>query len=105
MIEIPHPSFVSQIARRLLHSRLKEYEARDLVRPALVFAPHQDDETLGCGGTILKKRAAGAEVGLVFLADGGTSHEKLMVPQEMATLRELVEQLDDGGSGHRKGDG
>jgi len=28
----------------------------------LVIAPHPDDETLGCGGTLLKHRAAGDEV-------------------------------------------
>lgn len=67
---------------------MTEYDRADLARPAMVFAPHQDDETLGCGGTILKKKAAGAEVGMVFLADGGTSHEKLMAPAEMAALRE-----------------
>jgi len=37
----------------------------------LVLAPHADDETLGCGGMIALKRAAGASVHIVFLTDGG----------------------------------
>ena len=88
MVDIPPASFLSKIGRQILHRRMKEYDPRDLARPAVVFAPHQDDETLGCGGTIIKKKAAGAPVGMVFLADGGTSHEKLMAPAEMAALRE-----------------
>lgn len=88
MIESPPPSLFFRFGRWLLHRRMAEYDPNDLPRRALVCAPHQDDETLGCGGTILKKKAAGAEVGMVFLADGGTSHEKLMAPAEMAALRE-----------------
>ncbi len=30
--------------------------------PILVIAPHADDETLGCGGTLLRYRASGAEI-------------------------------------------
>jgi len=37
----------------------------------LVLAPHPDDETLGCGGTIAKLTAAGAEVHVVVVSDGG----------------------------------
>lgn len=38
--------------------------------PALVVAPHQDDETFGCGGLIALKRARGVPVRIVFLTDG-----------------------------------
>lgn len=54
---------------------------------AIVFAPHQDDETLGCGGTILKKRGAGAPVTCVFLTDGATSHRRFMAEVELIRLR------------------
>jgi LmbE family N-acetylglucosaminyl deacetylase len=36
----------------------------------VVLAPHMDDETIGCGGTLAKHRAQGARVQVVFLTDG-----------------------------------
>src|SRR5579885_2284019 len=42
--------------------------------PALIIAPHHDDETLGCGGVIALKRAAGVPVQVVILTDGSRSH-------------------------------
>ena len=33
----------------------------------LVIAPHPDDETLGCGGTLLRAKAAGEEVGWLIV--------------------------------------
>jgi LmbE family N-acetylglucosaminyl deacetylase len=38
----------------------------------LVFAAHQDDETIGCGGTIRKWSSSGSIVDVVFMTDGGT---------------------------------
>jgi LmbE family N-acetylglucosaminyl deacetylase len=58
-----------------------------LQHPALVFAPHQDDETLGCGGTLLQKTAVGATVQMVFMTDGRSSHAHLMPADELAALR------------------
>ncbi|MGJ0427596.1 PIG-L deacetylase family protein [Methylobacter sp.] len=37
----------------------------------LVFAPHQDDETIGCGGTLALLRQRGCEIKVVFVTDGG----------------------------------
>lgn len=39
--------------------------------PALVVAPHPDDELLGCGGLILGHREAGQPVDVAILTDGG----------------------------------
>jgi LmbE family N-acetylglucosaminyl deacetylase len=36
----------------------------------VVFAPHPDDETFGCGGTIVKKLREGYEVFIVVMTDG-----------------------------------
>jgi LmbE family N-acetylglucosaminyl deacetylase len=36
----------------------------------VVFAPHPDDETLGCGGTIAKRVNEGYEVTLALMTDG-----------------------------------
>ncbi len=41
---------------------------------AMVFSPHQDDETLGCGGMIARKREQGIPVVVTFLTDGRGSH-------------------------------
>ncbi len=39
-------------------------------KSAMVFSPHQDDETFGCGGMIALKREYGIPVVVVFLTDG-----------------------------------
>jgi LmbE family N-acetylglucosaminyl deacetylase len=57
------------------------------MRSAVVFAPHQDDETLGCGGTIILKREAGTPVTLVFMTDGSRSHSRFMNEEELRRLR------------------
>ena len=36
----------------------------------LIFSPHPDDETLGCGGLIQQVKAAGGKVRVVFLTNG-----------------------------------
>ena len=35
----------------------------------LVIAPHPDDETLGCGGTLLRHKANGDEISWVIVTD------------------------------------
>ncbi len=40
----------------------------------LVIAPHADDETLGCGGTLLKHRAAGDSVSWLIVTRGHEPH-------------------------------
>ncbi|MEZ5815605.1 MAG: PIG-L deacetylase family protein [Hyphomicrobiaceae bacterium] len=47
---------------------------RMLDRSAIVFAPHYDDETLGCGGMIIKKAQRAADCHVVFMTDGTASH-------------------------------
>lgn len=64
-----------------------EYEKDDLKRRTIVFSPHFDDETLGCGGTILKKRKAGADVKIVFMTDGSKSHTHLMSEEDSKVIR------------------
>lgn len=41
-----------------------------LPKKVLVFAPHPDDEVLGCGGSLLKKIAAGYTVSVVYMTSG-----------------------------------
>jgi LmbE family N-acetylglucosaminyl deacetylase len=54
----------------------------------LVFAPHPDDEVLGCGGTIVLKVRSGAPVQVAIMTDGRTSHARLLSPQELVRIRE-----------------
>lgn len=42
----------------------------------LVFVAHQDDETIGCGGTIAKWSQAGASVHVCFMTDGATGYQQ-----------------------------
>jgi N-acetylglucosamine malate deacetylase 1 len=54
-------------------------------RSAMVFSPHQDDETLGCGGMIALKRQCKGSVSVVFLTDGqgGIADPNLSVEQKV----------------------
>jgi LmbE family N-acetylglucosaminyl deacetylase len=61
-----------RLCRRLLGWVSRPY--RLCTGPCVVFAPHQDDETLGCGGLIARKRNEGLPVHVVFITDGGASH-------------------------------
>lgn len=44
---------------------------------ALIIAPHQDDEAIGCGGAAALQAAAGRRVHLAMLHDGADGHEQL----------------------------
>ena len=37
----------------------------------LVISPHQDDETIGAGGTLIKCRNASAKIHILYITDGG----------------------------------
>jgi LmbE family N-acetylglucosaminyl deacetylase len=58
-------------------------------RRAVVIAPHPDDETLGCGATIARKRAAGTDVTVVIVADGRYAQpwSTEISPSSLATIR------------------
>ncbi|MFD2936621.1 PIG-L deacetylase family protein [Spirosoma flavum] len=46
----------------------------DQIGNTLVIAPHPDDESLGCGGTIALLRQRGYSVHVLFVSDGTMSH-------------------------------
>jgi LmbE family N-acetylglucosaminyl deacetylase len=54
---------------------------------ALVFAPHSDDEVLGCGGVIALKAQAGARVQVVVMTDGRASHQALIDADDLVKIR------------------
>jgi len=49
---------------------------------ALVLAPHSDDETLGCGGTLARLRQAGWQVKVVVVTDGAKGDPEGFLGQE-----------------------
>lgn len=73
--------------RRLVLRTARHMSADELAAPAVVFSPHPDDETLGCGGTIARKLQAGAAITVVFMTDGSRSHSKLMARDKLGALR------------------
>jgi LmbE family N-acetylglucosaminyl deacetylase len=58
---------------------------------ALVLAPHPDDESLGCGGTIALLREKGYAVHVLFVSDGTMSHPNSNA-YPASRLRDLREQ-------------
>ncbi len=58
-------------------------------RSTLIFSPHQDDETLGCGGLIALKRRRGAAVHVAFLTDGsrGCGEESPWSSEQLVAIR------------------
>lgn len=59
----------------------------------IVFAPHPDDETLACGGSIALNIRQGNEVFIVFMTDGRYSHkhslgiEAFPTPEDIKAIR------------------
>jgi LmbE family N-acetylglucosaminyl deacetylase len=76
-----------RLAQTLTGLRARPLDRAAMLAPAIVFSPHQDDETLGCGGTIVKKRRLGARVQMVYLTDGSGSPPNLPAG-EVKALRE-----------------
>lgn len=87
----PAKEFLRQIAIELcagmLQAGSKTYQLGD--GPTLIIAPHQDDETLACGGIIARKRNEGLPVHVVFITDGSASHpgHPLVNPPALAAMR------------------
>jgi len=54
----------------------------------LVVAPHQDDETIGCGGALALQVRSGNAAAIVMVHDGAPEHEELgMTRQALTELR------------------
>jgi LmbE family N-acetylglucosaminyl deacetylase len=64
-----------------------------LSKRAIVIAPHPDDETLGCGGTIAKKVSENYEVTIVVMTDGKLAFSSVLginsnpTPEELESIR------------------
>ncbi|CAM4153744.1 PIG-L family deacetylase [Nocardiopsis rhodophaea] len=58
----------------------------------LIFAPHPDDETLGCGGLMHKAKAAGAQIFIQFLTVGDTAD---LSPKGFSTAHERYAEIKE----------
>ncbi len=82
-IQIP----IRRVCRLLMESRRIQCDRTHFSQSAIVFAPHPDDETLGCGGTIIQKKKAGAALKIVFMTDGSQSHSHLIPAEKLKAIR------------------
>ncbi len=57
----------------------------------LIFAPHRDDEILGVGGTILKRKAAGDHVTVCIV----TAREGQVLPESTQKLHQEMKQAHE----------
>lgn len=58
-----------------------------LVKRILCFAPHPDDEVLGCGGSLVKARRLGCQVSLCYLSHGEYGSPRFS-PKKLAKIRQ-----------------
>jgi len=88
---------VSEAERKQWQQQATEITTDDLQRfgTTVIIAPHPDDESLGCGGTISLLQKAGLPVFVIFVSDGTLSHpnSKKYPAQKLKQLREK-EALD-----------
>ncbi len=66
----------------------QELNLKDLKR-ILVLAPHQDDEILGCGGTLLQLAQQGCQINIGFLTNGA----ELSNPKKSVAIRQKEAQV------------
>jgi LmbE family N-acetylglucosaminyl deacetylase len=67
---------LGEVAWAALARAAERMDAAALTRlaPMMIVAPHQDDETLGCGGLIASATALGLRPRVAYLTDGAASH-------------------------------
>ena len=76
----------------MLHNQILSLEtvAAETFGSSLIIAPHPDDETLGCGGTIALLKKHRIPVHFIFITDGSMSHphSKKFPARRLRDLRE-----------------
>jgi LmbE family N-acetylglucosaminyl deacetylase len=60
----------------------------------LIVAPHQDDETIGCGGALALQLRSGNAASIVIVQDGADGHEELGIARDaLVALRNEESRL------------
>jgi len=70
----------------------QQYEISDIAAitagdRVLIFAPHPDDEAIGCGGIIQEALGAGADIHVVYLTNGDNNQLAFIVYEKRLTFR------------------
>lgn len=88
---------VSEAERNQWQQQATEITNDDLLQfgTTVIIAPHPDDESLGCGGTIALLQKLGLSVHVIFVSDGTLSHpnSKKYPAEKLRQLRE-TEAID-----------
>lgn len=79
-------SSAGRLSKRFVQKAITQWFSPGEQR-VLVIAPHPDDEVVGCAGTILRHKAAGDSVCVLYVTDGRRSRAGGLGPQEMAWRR------------------
>ncbi len=58
------------------------------LKKVMVFAPHPDDDILGCGGTLAQHTKKGAQVTIVYMTSGDAEKLSGVTGPELARIRE-----------------
>ena len=95
------------VANARLRAKMPFLDVPKTGQRVLVFAPHPDDETLGCAGFIQQAQAAGAEVTVALMTNGDASEYALMyaekdlvgTPRDYLTLGRLRQRESQAGLG------
>lgn len=82
------------LAARVMESEYFRGEVSPLPLPAakvasiLVLAPHQDDEAIGAGGTLLIAAKGGADINVLYITDGA-QHDSPLPADEYVRIRQI----------------
>ncbi len=79
--------WLKQVQLHRIYANSQLFTPEQLGRRTLVISPHFDDETLGCGGLMIRKKQTNADVRIVFMTDGSVSHSHFVPAAQLSAMR------------------